>query len=363
MKVTFPHFGSTWVALKALFDKNGVECVVPPMTNRRTLSLGVKYSPETMCLPYKMLLGNIIEGLELGADTVINVGGPGLCRLGCYSKLHEQALRDLGFNFEMIIFDWQDQQIIGLVKCVRKALDTDKPWIEVVGDVKFGLQQLILMDDLERHLHHVRPRALDRRAVTKIWRGAGERVSAAHTPEALRKVRRDLFHEFDSVPQDADARPLRVGLLGEFFMAIDSFCNMDIELEFGERGVEVVRSAYLMNWAKAWLFLEALGMSHDKEVKKAASPYLSRDVSGDAIQSLGETILHRNEGFDGIVHIMPFTCLPEIIAQNIFPKVVKDHNIPVLSVVLDEQMGKAGLLTRLEAFVDLMERHRARLAS
>lgn len=363
MKVTFPHFGSTWVALKALFDKNGVECIVPPNTNKHTLSLGVKYSPETMCLPYKILLGNIIEGLERGADTIISVGGPGLCRLGYYAKLQQQALRDLGFKFDMIIFDWQEQQIVGLVKCVRKALNTDKPWIEVVGDVKFGLQQLILMDDLERHVHYVRPRVLDKKAVTRLWHGAGDRVCAAHTPEALRRLRKELFQELDSIPQDPNARPLRVGLLGEFFMALDPFCNMDLEEELGVRGVEVVRSAYLMNWAKVWLFLEALGASHDKEVKKAASPYLSRDVSGDAIQSLGETILHRREGFDGIIHVMPFTCQPEIMAQNIFPKVVKDHNIPVLPVVLDEQMGKAGLLTRLEAFVDLMERRRARRAS
>lgn len=363
MKVTFPHFGTTWVALKALFDKNGVECIVPPKTSKRTLSLGVKYSPETMCLPYKILLGNIIEGLELGADTVISVGGPGLCRLGCYAKLQEQALQDMGFKFEMIIFDWQEQQIVGLVKYVRKALNTDKAWIEVVGDVKFGLQQLILMDDLERQVLKVRPRALDKGKVARLWRDAGERVSAAHSPDALRKVKKELFTELNSIPQDPNANPLRVGLVGEFFMALDPFCNMDLEAALGDRGVEVVRSAFLTDWAKVWLFLEALGMSHDKQVKKAASPYLSRDVSGDAMQSLGETILHRREGFGGIIHLMPFTCLPEIIAQNIFPKVIKDHSIPVLSVVLDEQMGRAGLLTRLEAFVDLMERRRARLAS
>jgi predicted nucleotide-binding protein (sugar kinase/HSP70/actin superfamily) len=157
-------------------------------------------------------------------------------------------------------------------------------------------------------------------------------------------------------------------VLGEFFMAIEPFCNMDLEEQLGNLGVEVTRGAWVSDWAKIWLFLEALGISHGQKVKKAAAPYLSRDVSGDAVQSIGETVLHADEGFDGVVHLQPFTCMPEIIAQSLLPKVSRDHDIPVLCVILDEQMGRAGLQTRLEAFVDLMRRrHRqaaaARLAS
>ena len=34
----------------------------------------------------------------------------------------------------------------------------------------------------------------------------------------------------------------------------------------------------------------------------------------------------------------------------------EEHNIPILTLVMDEQSGKAGYITRLEAFVDLMRR-------
>lgn len=34
----------------------------------------------------------------------------------------------------------------------------------------------------------------------------------------------------------------------------------------------------------------------------------------------------------------------------------EDIDIPILSLIMDEQTGKAGYLTRLEAFVDLMRR-------
>jgi predicted nucleotide-binding protein (sugar kinase/HSP70/actin superfamily) len=310
-----------------------------------------------MCLPYKVLLGNLIEGLERGADTVLNVGGPNLCRLGCYAKLQEQTLRSMGFNFEMVIFDWQEQQIIGLARFIRRLLGDNKPWIRIAGDIRHGIfGQLRLMEELEQHVHRVRPREREKGAASAVWRNAGDRVAAAHTPEQLKRTRRELFDELDSIPLDPHTQPPRVKLLGEFFVAIDPFCNMDIEEELGKRGIEVTRAAYLTEWAKIWLLLEALGLGHDRKVKKAASPYLSRDVSGDAMQSVGETILHRKEGFDGIIHIMPFTCLPEIIAQNIMLKVTKEHQIPVLTVIVDEQTSKTALITRLEAFVDLMER-------
>jgi predicted nucleotide-binding protein (sugar kinase/HSP70/actin superfamily) len=66
-------------------------------------------------------------------------------------------------------------------------------------------------------------------------------------------------------------------------------------------------------------------------------------------------VLHAKE-YDGLVHLAPFTCMPEIIAQNIMLKT--RENIPVLPILCDEQITKTGMLTRLEAFVDLLERKR-----
>ena len=38
----------------------------------------------------------------------------------------------------------------------------------------------------------------------------------------------------------------------------------------------------------------------------------------------------------------------------------EDVNLPILSLIMDEQTGKAGYITRLEAFVDLMRRKKRR---
>jgi predicted nucleotide-binding protein (sugar kinase/HSP70/actin superfamily) len=62
-----------------------------------------------------------------------------------------------------------------------------------------------------------------------------------------------------------------------------------------------------------------------------------------------------------MIHLAPFTCMPEGIAQNIMPSTRED--LPVLAIYCDEQTSKAGMLTRLEAFVDMLKLKRKKIGS
>ena len=108
-------------------------------------------------------------------------------------------------------------------------------------------------------------------------------------------------------------------------------------------------------WTKLSVFLNALGIDENRKIHKAARPYLKRDIGGYGWESVGEKVLYVDH-YGGLVHLAPFTCMPETIAQNTMPSTKED--IPVLTILCDEQMGKAGMITRLEAFVDLLERKR-----
>ncbi len=111
----------------------------------------------------------------------------------------------------------------------------------------------------------------------------------------------------------------------------------------------------MSGWTKFSLLLNPLGVNEKERIHKAALPYLKRDIGGDGWESVGEKVLHAGE-YDGIIHLAPFTCMPEIVAQNIMPST--REKIPVLTILCDEQMARPGMLTRLEAFVDLLERRR-----
>jgi predicted nucleotide-binding protein (sugar kinase/HSP70/actin superfamily) len=50
--------------------------------------------------------------------------------------------------------------------------------------------------------------------------------------------------------------------------------------------------------------------------------------------------------------------MPEIMSQNIFPSMRENCDVPILPLIMDEQTGRAGYITRIEAFVDLMRRRK-----
>ena len=64
---------------------------------------------------------------------------------------------------------------------------------------------------------------------------------------------------------------------------------------------------------------------------------------GARADGIGLTALAPGEGFDGVIHLWPFTCMPEIIAQSILTRVVRKE-IPLLTV-LSTKTGEAGLQT------------------
>ena len=108
IKVAFPHMGTITIAWASALRKIGVEPLVPPYTSKRTLSLGTKHSPEAICLPYKLILGNFIEAIENGADYVAMITSPGICRLGEYGNNIKATLEDLGYKanyIELSLYD------------------------------------------------------------------------------------------------------------------------------------------------------------------------------------------------------------------------------------------------------------------
>ena len=121
MRIGMPHMGNTYIPFKALFQRLNVDFVLSPISNRRTLSLGVRYSPEGLCIPFKLTLGNLIEAAELGADTLLMPSGYGVCRLGYYATTQEQILHDLGYNnIEVIGVGFSERKFFGLLKIIKR---------------------------------------------------------------------------------------------------------------------------------------------------------------------------------------------------------------------------------------------------
>jgi predicted nucleotide-binding protein (sugar kinase/HSP70/actin superfamily) len=354
MRIGVPHMGNLYIPLKALLERLDLDFVIPPPNNQRTLSLGVRYSPEGMSIPFKLTLGNLIEAAELGADTMLMPAGSGICRLGYYAKTQEQVLHSLGYDAEIVSVGVSQRKLLGLLEAIKR-LSNNAPWAKIISAFRFGLAKLNVLDDIERAVQKVRPVELVKGTANRLFALAVRATEQADDYPTLKRVQRDYLEQLSQVERDESAEPLVVGIIGEFFVLLEPFSNLDVEKELGRLGVEVRRSLFTSGWTKFSLFLNPLGVNEKDRLHKAAMPYLKRDIGGEGWETVGEKVLHAGD-YDGLIHLAPFTCMPEIVAQNIMPST--KENIPVLTILCDEQLGKPGMMTRLEAFVDLLKHRR-----
>jgi len=357
MRVSMPHMGNLYIPLRALAQRLELDFIVPPPTSQRTLSLGVRYSPEGMCIPFKLTLGNLIEAAELGADTLLMPAGSGICRLGYYYKTQEQVLHDLGYDAEILRLGISQRKLFGLLELLKR-LSNNAPWSKIISAFRFGLAKLNALDEIERAVQKVRPVERVKGTANQLFAQAVKATERADDHQSLKRVKADYLEQLSLVERNESAEPLVVGIIGEFYVLLEPFSNMDVEKELGRLGVEVRRSIFTSEWTKFSLFLNPLGVNEKDRLHKAAMPYLKRDIGGEGWETVGEKVLHAKD-YDGLIHLAPFTCMPEIVAQNIMPST--KENIPVLTILCDEQLGKPGMLTRLEAFVDLLKYRRAKV--
>lgn len=350
-----PNMRTIAPALRVPAKLVNIKLIVPPVT-KNTLSLGTRYSPEFACLPFKVILGCFIECLEAGADTLFMVTSSNACRMGYYSKVHEEILRDLGYDFKFLRHKSSDKGILGVLRTVRKCTN-HAPWRNVIAAYNLATSKMKALDDLERKVVKVRPVAQDKAQAEHVFHEAIDAIDEATGLLSLRWAVHTYLKKLDQVPRDPSIVPLRVGIVGEMYVVLEPFCNLNLEVELGKLGVEIMRTkaTYLSEWTSIKSYMGVLN-SEKKKMAKYAYPYLKRDVGGHGLESVAEKVCLARDGYDGVVHLTPFTCMPETIAQNIMP--TTKEKIPVLTLICDEQATKTGMLTRLEAFVDLLERRR-----
>jgi len=247
----------------------------------------------------------------------------------------------------------QDRGILHIVKCVTNGASTRK----VITAFRFGIAKLKTLEELERMVHKIRAVERNKGEATRTYRDGIIAIDNAGDYQALNRAKREHLQKLMNLPTITSPAPLKVGVTGEFFIVIDPFANMDIEIELGKLGVEVRRPISAGEWVRLNPFIHALKLREKDKSHKAAMPYLSRHVGGDGLQSVGEKVLHTRD-WDGIVHLEPFGCVPEIMARNIM--LSTKEGCPVLNIIYDEHTGKTGVISRLEAFIDMLHRKKRR---
>lgn len=359
MVITFPHMGKVYIPIKALFDELGVDIVIPPQINKNTLEIGMKSCPEMACLPLKITMGNYVESIKKGANTIVLSGSCGPCRFGYYGVVQKEILRDMGYDVDVVILDPPREGIKEFFQRIKKISGNSS----LYDGLKALRKAFNVSEETEKLLKLIlrqRCREITKGTTDYILNRFEGEVRKSKGANQIIDCIQDAKSQLEKITVDSTINPIRIGLVGEIYTLIEPYVNLDIEKRLGDMGVEVHREMTVDSWVKYHLAPDIKHRREQKRILKQASDYLGLCIGGHAWETIAHSLNYARENMDGIIQIMPFGCMPEIVAESILPTLAIEEDIPVMTLVVDELTGEAGYQTRLEAFVDLLQLERSR---
>ena len=350
-KVAFFNYSYYNVAFQFFVERVlDAEFIELPESTRRTLEIGSRESSDFVCAPFKHILGNYIEALELGADVLVQFAGP--CRLGFYGELQEAILHDMGYDFDMINFAFltgkpaQDY----VTYCMQKV----NPDLNVAVALKNLMATAAMVEHLDAYNDYFLAHA-----GFEVEHGSFERARSAYYEslkacEGVGDVER-AHHEgmaaLQALATDEPVSPVRVGLIGEFYTAIDPASNLYVAKKLTEMRVGLAQGVTLTNRYLRY---------NEENLRQSVSEYLAYDMGPTSTLTVAAAKRYAEEGFDGLVHMKSSGCTPEIDVMPVLQRISRDYHIPILYLSYDSQTSDAGLDTRLEAFYDMISMKKVR---
>ncbi len=400
--VLLPRMGPGVEVLAQLFQAEGVRAEALPMPSRDSLRTGRRYTSGKECLPLTVTLGSMLDRLERERDTgdkfaffMPNANGP--CRFGVYNLLHKILLEKTGWGERVRILSPADNDYFA----------------DVSADFQVRACVMLLAADLLlAAVHDVRPAERTEGAAQAIYDRYFEElcVLARNQPSvplfrALSELVggvfgvRDLLSraagEFRAVKDFSRDLPT-VSVVGEIYVRLDPFANDFVVEKLERRGLRTTVAPF-SEWLEYMAHLklqrldEGRGLPGDRRMNalisqtlqnrattrlynvmatrlgwgprvtvddalSAAAPYLSRELMGEAVLTLGGPVHEHNHGaIDGVVAVGPHECMPNKVAEAQFAHVSQDSGLLSLALPLNGDPVDAEVLDRF-AF-EVRQRH------
>ncbi|MEL7633230.1 MULTISPECIES: acyl-CoA dehydratase activase-related protein [Sporomusa] len=288
----YHEFGSLWLDF---FQNIGVAAVLSGETNKQIIDRGMALAIDESCIPLKVYLGHTASLL----DTCSHIFVPRIAQY--YPDNHLCA------------------KLAGLPDIVQNTFRLAK--------------EKIISPNIED-----RSAATTLQAIQTICQPLG--VSAIDGQQAYYKT---LKNWQKAIPPGLSQPPRpKIAVIGHSYIINDVFFNSDIKRKLKSQAVDIITPADLPNKI---LYEEA------KEYRQDIYWQLSLKLAG--------AVRHfcRQADIAGIILVTSFGCGPDsLVNEYLEHHILKPGNKPYLLLTIDEHTGSAGLITRVEAFWDIVER-------
>ncbi|HIQ98258.1 MAG TPA: hypothetical protein IAB23_01070 [Candidatus Scybalocola faecavium] len=292
----FYRNGRLW---KKFFENLGFSCIISEKSNREILDAGMSRAIDETCLPFKMYLGHVLE-LAGKCDAIF------IPRMGGYSDREKMCTR-----YESLP--------------------------DLVENIFRDLHLNILSVSYDWYT-----KTTEERVFTELGLNLGKTKKAAKKAynEAKKYQSRILKERTRRMEGVLETKGTKILLAGHPYVLHDSFIGQELARILKHMGAKVVFTDDLDREA-------ALKRSY--HFSKVMPWIINREITG------GVMLMRRK--VDGIVLVSAYPCGPDALVNDMLVRKVKD--IPVLQLTLDAQNGTAGVETRLESFMDIIQYQKA----
>jgi len=306
---------------KAFFEHLGAEVVVSGPTTREVVTTGSARVVDETCLPAKVFCGHVISLA-------------GQCDYMFIPSI--RSLQEDSYNCS---------KFLGLPDMVKAAVPECPPILDINIEIPRGKRDLYLnILSLGRHFSW-NPLKVKRAAEVALQAYRDYRrlmwEKGIMPPQAIEKLEGKLNGEFRAEGE------VTIALLGHPYSLYDEYVNHRLIHRLERLGARVLTPE----------------MVPEEELERQALRLTGRHYWTYEHEVSGAGGYYLEQGVDGIIGVMPFGCGPDSLMMDL----IKHHarrngNIPFMLLSIDEHTAEAGLITRLEAFMDMIQRRKRRRA-
>lgn len=346
-KISFPHLGNYYIPVSYLLKKLvNIKVVPSPPITKKTIELGSKYSPDFVCLPFKYNLGNFIESLDNGANILIQAGGG--CRYGYYAEVQEVILRTLGYDFDFYTLVNTDKFTVKYLYNTFKQMNPNLSFIKFGYYTLLTLLMINYMDKIDDFIRKNIGFEIYKDSFDNMQKRMFRSFTKCKRFTTLTYQYLKYKRKFKKIKINKPKNCMKVGIIGELYTSMEPFASYFVEKELAKMNIEVKRFTNV-----TYLLIQK--KHHTKKMLKYMKSYMKYTIGADGLDNIYRAKKLIDEGYDGLIHIKPFGCTPEVGAIPIIKKVCADHNMPIIFFSFDTQTSEEGIKTRLEAFYDMLK--------
>jgi predicted nucleotide-binding protein (sugar kinase/HSP70/actin superfamily) len=305
---------------KTFFEHLGAELVVSPPTTKAMLATGISRVVAETCLPVKAFMGHV----HFLADKCDYMFVPAIRSVR--EKIHNCS------------------KFLGLPDMTRAAVPESPPILEIEIDVDKGKRELY------RAIYELGRRFTWNPLKVKQAAEAAWQVHLNYRAQMQRRqltplqAIKEMCGEAEGSGQDGEnpQAGLTLAIIGHPYLIYDDYISYRLFSRLQSMGARI-RTAEMVEEEKL----------EQAIVELVEKPYwtFESDVVGAGGYYLETQV-------DGVISILSFGCGPDSVMIDVVQRHARRLKKPFMSLTLDEHTAETGLLTRLEAFIDMIQRRK-----